>query len=272
MAGIPPILVASDLGARSDRAIDRALSMAREMNCGVLLVHVLDGKAARDGSGVDRLQAVVREDLGERADSVEIRLEQGSVPSALSRVAREVDTPVIVTGTARFKSPADFVLGTAVDYLVRRSPVPVLVVRRRPWRPYRWLLVMTDFSRCSQAALEAANDFFPDAGIELLHVLPPSGEGGAAASPAAARIRAEAESEMADFLSEVEESVRHRVSPRLEEGDIEEVVEDRFLRGAFDLLILGTHGRGAVAHATIGSRASALLAASLSDVMMVRER
>ncbi|WP_114952477.1 universal stress protein [Sphingosinicella terrae] len=270
MAEAPLVLVASDLGARSDRVVERGLAMAGATGCGVLLVHVLDGAAAADPARLERLQAMARRDLGERADKVEIRLEQGSVPATLARVALDVDAPVIVIGTARFNSPVDFVLGTAVDYLVRRSPVPVLVVRRRSSRPYERLLVLTDFSNTAHSALEAAGDFFAGAEIELLHVYGAAHPHRLDAEASAAQVRAEAEDEMELLLAEVEASLRGRITARVEEGDLEQAVEERFLRGAFDLLVLGTHGRGRVAHATIGSRASALLSASLSDVMMVR--
>ena len=270
MAATPSILVASDLAPRSDRVVDRALRVAEAMGCGIRLVHIV-GDAALPYEGVlDRLRAMARLDLGEQADRVELRFEPGSVPATLARLAEQGDAPLVVTGTARFNSPVDFILGTAVDYLVRRSPVPVLVVRRRPSRAYRRLLVMTDFSNCAHTALEAANDFFPDAEIELLHVCGPAFETRLDPQATARHARAEAEQEMADFLAEVEQSLRGRITARIEEGLIEKVVDDRFLADRFDLLVLGTHGRGPVAHATIGSRASTLLAAALSDVLMVR--
>jgi nucleotide-binding universal stress UspA family protein len=265
--------VASDLGARSDRVVDRAVSMADALGWPVMLVHVIErDKAASDERNIERLKAMVREDLGALADRIEVRFEHGPVPSTLARIAAQVDAPLIVTGAARFNSPVDFVLGTAVDFLVRRSPVPVLVVRRRSRLAYRRVLVVTDFSHCSQAALEAADDFFPDVPIELLHALPGPYPAGPDRKASGRHARVEAEREMADFVSEIELSLRSRVTPRVEEGALEALVEDRFLRRTFDLLVLGTHGRGAVAHAMIGSRAAALLAAAPCDVMVVRER
>jgi len=45
-----------------------------------------------------------------------------------------------------------------------------------------------------------------------------------------------------------------------------EILDD----GEFDLLVLGTHGRGGFAHATIGSRTADLLNGVASDALMVR--
>lgn len=266
MADPPPILVATDLAPRSDRVVDRARAIAETMGCGVVLVHVLENPAASE-QDLERLRAMVRHDLGDDGDAVEIRIERGSAPTVLANVAEEEDSPLIVTGTGRFNSPVDYVLGTAVDFLVRKSPVPVLVVRRRSRRAYRRLLVLTDFSLCSQTALEAADDFFGDAPIELVHVCP--SDRGAPVDPQA--MLAEAASEMTEFLSELEESLRSRITPIIERGDLREIVQARFLQGEYDLLVLGTRGRGAVARATIGSCAAALLAAAMSDVMMVSQ-
>lgn len=270
MANHPPILVASDLAARSDRVLDRALSIAEAIDCGVVLVHVLENAAASEPD-LERLRTIVRHDLGAHADAVEVRIERGSVPATLAHVADEEDSPLIVTGTGRFNAPVDYVLGTAVDFLVRQSPVPVLVVRRRPNRAYRRLLVLTDFSLCSQTALEAADDFFPKARIELVHFCPAPRR--PLADPQAEdRLFAEAEAEMAEFLSELEASLRGRVTAAVERGDPRHSINARFLEGGYDLLVLGTRGRGAVARATVGSIAASLLAAAMSDVMMVADR
>lgn len=210
-------------------------------------------------------------DLGSVADQFEVRFETGSAPSTIARVADEIDAPLVVMGTPRFNSAGDYILGTAVDYLVRRSPVPVLIVRRRAHRPYRRILAVTDFSLCSQVALEAAHDFFPEAQIDLLHVYGPSYGALLDREETARFAHDQAKREMAEFVSEIEMGLRERVTPIIEEGDLDTLVRQRFLDDKFDLLVVGTHGRSGFVHAAIGSRASNLLSSSPSDVMMVRE-
>src|SRR3546814_6107644 len=60
-------------------------------------------------------------------------------------------------------------LGDTVDRLIRKSPVPVLIVRDRAFEPYHTMLVATDFSESSRVALETAIRFFPDTGLSLFH-------------------------------------------------------------------------------------------------------
>ena len=59
--------------------------------------------------------------------------------------------------------------GATVDALARLSPVPVLAVKTRPNRPYRNLIVATDFSEPSRDALSTALEMFPSANIVLFH-------------------------------------------------------------------------------------------------------
>ena len=256
------VLIASDLSARCDRALERAFLLGQEMGWPLMLAHVIDQSEAADEHRLAQLHHILRRDLGPRADQLRVRITAGSVPTMLSTIASEEDSPLIVTGVARYNSLTDHVLGTAVDFLVRTSPVPVLVVRRRAIDPYRRLLALTDFSICSQTALEAADDFFPAASIDLLHVVP------AIAGPEA---RAEADERMQDFIADLEESLRDRVTARVEQGDLGQIVEASYLAGDFDLLVLGTHGRGALARAALGSHASAILAGAIFDTLVVRD-
>lgn len=76
---------------------------------------------------------------------------------------------LIVTGVARNEALSRIVLGSTVDALARRSPVPLLVVRSRARAPYREVVVASDFSPSSRRALETAAVLFPDAGFTLFH-------------------------------------------------------------------------------------------------------
>src|SRR3546814_4410211 len=76
---------------------------------------------------------------------------------------------LIVTGVARYNSIGDYLLGTVVDHIVRRAQAPVLVGRRRPAHPYRRIVVATDLSDCSRAALLSAARLFPGADFTLVH-------------------------------------------------------------------------------------------------------
>src|SRR5690606_33810109 len=96
---------------------------------------------------------------------VEILLVQGSAPRAIAETAAQAGADILLVGPARFNSLTDFVLGTAVDYLLRHASTPLLVVRDKPFNPYRHVLVAVDFSAPSAAALTVAAALFPSCSI-----------------------------------------------------------------------------------------------------------
>ena len=164
------ILLASDLDARSDRALDRAVQLAQAWDARLLVVTVVepgagqvDAMALRDPPewyrGEDPVHAAERHLLEETSAlgvGLSLRVEQGQPGE---RVLELVDTEacdLVVTGVARHEALGRTMLGSTVDRLARRSPVPVLVVRRRVHAPYRRMVVASDWSSSSEQALRTA--------------------------------------------------------------------------------------------------------------------
>ena len=267
-----PILIASDLSSRSDRPLERALRLAEERSSRLILLHVIDADGEGGPERERQARRLISADLGSRAAELEIEIAHGSVPNTIADVAGARRCALIVTGVARFNSPLDFVLGTAVDFLVRHASMPVLVVKRRPQAPYRRLLAATDFSGCSRAALEAAAALFPEAEFRLLHASHAAYEAWLDKAATTEAIAEEAEREMQLFVEALPDALRARIETKIEIGELSDAVEHGIGEGGCDLLVLGTHGRGGFAHATIGSRAAELLVSASSDVLMVRSR
>lgn len=262
------ILLASDFTARCDRPLDRASRIQRERGGKLVIVHVLE-KREMDESLVECLRA----DLPEEAKDAEIVVRAGSAPTVLAEIAMERGSDLIVTGVARYNGIGDFLLGTAVDHIVRNAAAPVLVVRRRATFPYDRIVVASDLSDCSRTALVAAARIFPGAAITLIHAFHVPYEGWLRSDAVKEDVRTEAESSLKSFLDHPDlEFARPHIEARAEEGETSSVVLSQLDRAGSGLLVLGTHGRSGFAAATIGSQAEALMAAARCDVLMVRER
>ena len=263
------ILLASDLTARSDRPFDRAVALAREGGGRVTLLHVVEGKGTDQPE--DELVEAIRADLPDIGVDMEILIRHGSPPATIAEIAHQRDSDLIVTGVARHNSLGDITLGTAVDYVVRRATIPVLVVKKRALAAYRSMVVTTDFSDCSRDALLAASKMFPDAGIELVHAFHPAYEGWVNRDDARQEAGEEALEMMQDFLAKLPDELQQRIEIKIGEGELPSVVSQELEARKADLLVLGTHGRGGIAQATIGSSAQAMLTWSPVDVLMVRQ-
>ena len=132
-------------------------------------------------------------------------------------------------------------------------------------------MVATDFSDFSAQALRTALEFFPGAKIDLVHAYHVAYEAWLKSDGVAAEMLSDAEKELQDFMASLNlsDTDSARVNPRLVEGNLHQSVHNLLDSGEFDLLVLGTHGRGGFTMATIGSRASEMMGWSPVDVLMV---
>lgn len=263
-----PVLVATDLSGRDDRALDRALQLARQQGTRASVVHVL---AAGHEPG-EAMTAEVRQSLADPAADVDILLPSGSAPATIAATADQCGAGLIVVGVARMTELRDYILGTAVDYVVRHARVPTLVVKRRPHKPYAKILIATDFSDGSRAALLAAAAQFPDARLDLINAYHVPFEGRIKSADVHDLAKSESERMMEEFLQHesIPQQLRSRVVVHIRKGQVEEAVRLAFGELETDLFAIGAHGASGFVHATIGSRAAALLRWAPMDTLVVR--
>lgn len=269
---IAPIVVATDLTARSDRPFDRAVMLAEQRGSRLVIVHALE-----DGHGMDDRQRTLRarhlldqmvEDLAVPFDVV---VASGAAPRVVAEVAASRGAALIVVGAARYNHVSDFFLGTAVDYLVRKASMPVLVVKERPRSEYDGIVVGTDFSERSAQALVTAAQLF-HAPVTLVNAFGRPFPKRLGEDTALELGEAWSRDEMKRFLALPE------LAPWLETIKYHSVESDpaiaierfaQLYRSA--VAVVGSHGWGSIAHALLGSRTSDLLTAIPQDTLIVRD-
>jgi universal stress protein E len=159
------ILCATDLGFRSDRAVERAALLAGQMNADVLFVHivgdrqperVLQLKANRARVRlmvqVDKLLADKVMACAPECASVEIHI--GKPLQVISEIAREWNADLIVLA-APVSRRYERLLGTTAERIIRSVPCPVLIVNREPLAAYSQVAVATDLSATSARVAQA---------------------------------------------------------------------------------------------------------------------
>ncbi len=284
----PPrtILLATDLSARCDRALDRAADLAALWGARLVVLNVLepdygltDAARAADMPSWRRppereavVAAQVRRDLGEGLQGVDIRVVEGAAAATIEAVAREVHADLIVTGVARDETLGRYFLGSTVERLARQTAVPLLVVRSR-LRPYGEVLVATDFSASSQHALTAAARFFPLAPLTLLHAweIPFSGF---LDKPDFRRQWTTMEKEGCDAFvaqSGLSQDQRRDLQVLIEHGAPETIVRAYMRDRHVDLVVVGSHGRSGLFDVRLGGTAKRILDAAPGDVLLIRE-
>ena len=110
--GVPrAILLATDLDGRCDRALDRAVALAREWQAKLIVLTVVEPPAAPPPRRGDvpthasqaalRAAARLRRDVGPVADvDYELLVREGRIGDCIEAVARETGCSLIVTGVA----------------------------------------------------------------------------------------------------------------------------------------------------------------------------
>lgn len=277
------LLLATDLSARCDRALERAAQLAREWRAELIALNVLDVPVSPDqvltwaaGKGDDEALRSARQqiarDLAGLGIHVTMRLARSAdAATAIRDVAVSTDSELVVTGVACNEYFGRCLLGSTVERLVRSLPLPLLVVRNRVHDAYRRIVVATDFSDSSRHALLAAARLFPGQELLLYHAQQ-SPLAGMSDDPSHATIHnGTAQAECADFLAASELPANVAVRPVIEPGALETTLTQYVRRYEIDLVVMGTHGRSGIMSTLLGSSAAELLDWLPCDTLVVRE-
>lgn len=145
------ILVPVDGSAASARGLDEAIELARSLKARLRLMHVVEPwimvapETTVAGSTVHQVAESVRNNglallegcekkvanAGVEVDVELIESLGGSPGECIVKRAREVDADLVVCGTHGRRGMRRLLMGSDAEYIVRRAPVPVLLVREQ---------------------------------------------------------------------------------------------------------------------------------------------
>lgn len=276
------LLVATDLSARSERALARAMALAREAAAGLVVVHVVDEDLPPAIAEVQADEA--RKTLEARRDALvqgggpamTVEVLRGRPHADVQAAAARHGAELVVLGTHRHDLWRDMFRGTTAERVVRTCAVPVLLVRDPVQGPYRRVLAAVDFSVFARRAVEFTLRFLPNAEVELINAFNVPFGGFLTGEDTRDQMMAEVEArfrklldeEMASFLACLDGAAPH-LRCVMQEGGVREVITARVEQTKPDLLVIGTHGKSGLAHAFLGSVAEELLRSPPCDVLTV---
>jgi nucleotide-binding universal stress UspA family protein len=272
-----PILLATDLSARGDRALDRAALLARQFGTSVIALHVLESQSRtllspRQPEADRETQAHRRLSRDLEGVDIEIKVivKSGDPVKLLRQTADEFGCSLIVAGVARDETLGRILLGTTVEKLVRESHQPVLVVKRRALRPYRHAVVASDFSEGARNALRVALRLLPVSGLTLFHAFDlPSNPRDELTAQGFQRTAQDAATEFLEATPELHDKEKPDI--QVAAGVPERVLVDYAEQANCELLVTGTHGATGLGRTAIGSVADSLIEKAPCDVLVVRQ-
>jgi nucleotide-binding universal stress UspA family protein len=139
------------------------------------------------------------------------------------------------------------------------------------------ILVPTDFSEPADAALTYAIDLAANLGatVSLVHVFDDPFAGGGVYTgeyvPMPAEMRAEIVADLRRRLADAVSKRGHsELNPELLIGPTARTIVDGARERNVDLIVMGTHGRGGLAHLLLGSVAERVVRSAACPVLIVR--
>jgi len=290
--GLRSILFASDLRESAAGFIASAAALAARTGAELHVVHAVEFhtipysavSAATDyqsrvHDARDALANLIRRSLpaGVEVASQQVRTDAG--PKLILERAREVAADLIVIGPARSRPFRGPILGNTADRLVGSVEIPVLVLGERSDLQLRQVVVPIDLADPARGAIDqgliwasalgSGETVEEDGGeVRVLYVIPnryrdeESTFAGLVITP---QLQLEIEDAQQRVLSA--SNVRVRAETVWGDTPAEEIV--RYVEQDTDLLVLGTHGYGAIGRALIGSVASKVVRAASCPMLLV---
>lgn len=287
-AELRTLLAATDLGENGEEVLRTAGELAAASGAVLHVLHAFDfspdpypglvpSRAASFQGRIREAQLALDEQVRRAVPAgVEVaglRVEIDTAARAILAYAEGVDADLVVLGPHRRRGMADAVLGSTADRVVRSARVPCLVARGEPRFPLRRVVVPLDFSEPARAALRAAFGLCRAAGegavVHAVHVIPRLFEQ-VDVPLSDDHIKPALHGVVKTVLGPPEDRAGVEVREVVVSGDS---VPDEILRVAgglqADLLVLGTHGRGGLERALLGSVAGSVARRAEYPVLLV---
>jgi nucleotide-binding universal stress UspA family protein len=277
------ITLATDLTARSDRAFERAVSLARRWNARLLIVHAVEERTSMTDQpswrrGADPIEAarlkLQFEYPGWESVDTSLDVRKGTPEEVVLAAAARESTDLIVTGIAREDYYGRDELGALVPALARRANAPVLVVKKRTHGEPRCVVVASDLSDTSHAALTLALGLFGPARLALFNAfdIPYRGLAGDKAE-LERTMRPSVIEECRKLLTDTAgPSAAAQVEIIAELGAPAPILAKLVADRDVDLVVTGTYGRSELLGAFLGSTALEIMAQVSCDVLVARRK
>ncbi len=283
------ILIGTSLEEESDQVVRAGLAVARAAGARVHLVHAFPPRVGFEtGLGEDfagELSAACEEKLREQigrlgiaeAELAGAEVKAGEPHRVLIDTARNLAAELIVVGATGSGPFAAELLGSTADRVLRKAACPVLVVRGELPVPPRRVLAPVDLSPLSADSFRCGLDLLAQVAkggeIEVRAVYALSfmdalqhREHGEASSEEAERHSGE---ELRRFVLANRAGAPFEVESAVLGGEARFEILRELSERAFDLVMLGTHGRGGLDRLMLGSVASTVARKAPCSVLLI---
>lgn len=275
------ILCATDLGARSRRAMQRTALLAQRMDAEALFVHAvsdkLSGRVLRTKASRTYSRLATECRLLMKQTPHEAMVQMGKPRDALIDAARDYKPDLIVMAPPK-RRRLDALIGTTAEKIIRTTACSVLLAGTAPERDYERIILATDLTSTSQHVTRTAAEMgvLTDADIWIVHAMRPPHQDIANADDID-------DAEATLHHAELQAAVEHDVRRSLDEAgvDLERVrisaeparpmhaIRDAMEQARPELLVIGVSRWFALKRMLIGSVADQVFRSANCDVLAI---
>lgn len=283
------IVCGVDLSEHSERALAFASRLSVPLGLPVVAVHARPLAATAAPVGVppsgapvpspvddDEAARAVRDEvdalLARHDVETPLRTGSGDAAELIVRIARDEDAELVVVGSVGRGAMATAILGSVSTAVVARAPCPVVIVPREARVPESVAMIVCGVGAGEEATTvrdvaQRLRDRFR-ARLEFVHAAPmPEVPGASAAAGGVGRV---AEADLEDARQYVESlAEREEDERRVAAAPPASLIVDAARSSAADLIVVGSHARGALKAALLGSVSSDVVRHAPCPVVVV---
>ncbi|MEM7643018.1 MAG: universal stress protein [Pseudomonadota bacterium] len=274
-----PILAATDLSARSDRALRRAAKLAKHTGAELHIVHILDDDLPgailqrRTEETEAELTALVAADPDLSAANPRVDVETGQLSRFLPRLAQERGAGLVVFGSHRDRGLAELIGSPTLSRVMKALNAPLMIVVGPVEREHAKALAGWDFSPASQAAVTLAQTLAPIDTLTLLHAWADPLAGAPYAMDIAGAATPARQAGIEDALAETKAQLAAdapgiAVETEAMIGSPARALTQAAEEKGSDLLIIGRHARTGIARFLLGETAERVALTAPCDVLI----
>lgn len=280
------ILLATDLAAETDRALERALNLATTLPARLHILHVCpaysfcDNKKSaslvrQEAEETLRSYLSVYKDLKTPEPTIHV-VESGEVFLEIIQCAEKVRAGLIVMGMHSKAKLRDMFIGTTVERVIRKGIKPVLMVKDKSLGGYQKILVGTDFSAGSKKALHVALELAPKGSFHLIHSydIPDTYIGAKITQYAGDVVQKAEQDKLVTFVSKNKKVLKkfgvapEKIHPMIVQGSAFACLMHEADSVKAGLLAIGTHSRATLIPFKLGGTAHDILSNPPCDVLV----
>lgn len=283
------ILLTTDLAIETDRAFERAIKLASTLKTKLHILHVCPPYSNSDNKSQkvtlkQTAKDTIQNYLDESIDAKNLKttiavIESGEAFIEIINHAEKVKAGLIIMGMHGKSKLRDMFIGTTIERVIRKGIKPVLMVKDKPLKDYKNILVGTDFSAGSKQALHVALELAPNGFFHLFHSydIPDTYIGDKIMQYAGDVVAKSANDKLENFVRENSKTLKkfgigsQNFRSWAAQGQVYKCLTDETRAVKSDLIAIGTHGRAGLMFYKLGGTAHDILANPPCDVLIAKE-